>query len=51
MGERAVEFEVQGDDVEGQVPQKLGEDGTRHAVARVDGDLQRADATEVDQAT
>ncbi len=49
VGEGAVELEVQGDDGERQ----SGEDGrdgvAAHAVARVDDDLQRADAGDVDE--
>lgn len=49
VGERAVQFEVHGDDVERKSLEDGGDGVAAHAVARVDHDLQRADGRQVDQ--
>ena len=49
VGEVAVELEEHRDDVERQAAEDLGHGVAAHAVARVDRDLEPADAGQVDQ--
>lgn len=49
VGERAVQLEVHGDDVEREPFEDGGDGVAAHAVARIDHDLQRTDGRQVDQ--